>query len=179
MQAGIAVNNSVNLLWSHYEGTTYDTYNIYRKTNQGQFVQIASFSSSINNFNDLTANVTQNSYEYYVAVGVSTCNISTGRNTNTITEIKSNRGIIGTNLAVNNFTIDNQIMLFPNPTTNLLNIKLNDGNELISGEVYNSLGQKVLTITNTPFSVEQLPSASYLIKVLTTQGQATKMFIKN
>lgn len=69
--------------------------------------------------------------------------------------------------------------LFPNPTTNLLNLKLNDGNELISGEVYNSLGQKVLTITSTQFSVEQLPNASYLIKVLTAQGQGTKMFIKN
>jgi VCBS repeat-containing protein len=179
LQSNTSVNNSVNLSWTPYIGTTIPSYIIYRKINQGVFQQIATISSSSTTYNDPTANVAQNSYEYYVAVGVSSCNTSTGRNTNTITEIKSNRAILGTNLAVNNFSIDNQIMLFPNPTTNLLNIKLNDGNELISGEVYNSLGQKVLTITTTQFSVEQLPSASYLIKVLTAQGQATKMFIKN
>jgi VCBS repeat-containing protein len=179
LQSSIAVNNAVNLNWTPYIGTTIPSYIIYRKINQGVFQQIATISSSSTTYNDQTANVTQNSYEYYVAVGVSSCNTSTGRNTNTITEIKSNRAILGTNLAVNDFSIDNQIMLFPNPTTNLLNIKLNDGNELISGEVYNSLGQKVLNITNTQFSVEQLPSASYLIKVVTEQGQGTKMFIKN
>ncbi|WP_353076733.1 BspA family leucine-rich repeat surface protein [Flavobacterium sp.] len=179
LQSNTSVNNSVNLNWTPYIGTTIPSYIIYRKINQGVFQQIATISSSSTTYNDPTANVAQNSYEYYVAVGVSSCNTSTGRNTNTITEIKSNRAILGTNLAVNNFSIDNQIMLFPNPTTNLLNIKLNDGNELISGEVYNSLGQKVLTITTTQFSVEQLPSASYLIKVVTAQGQGTKMFIKN
>lgn len=179
LQSSIAVNNAVNLNWTAYEGTSIPSYIIYRKINQGVFQQVTTISSSSTTYNDPTANVALNSYEYYVAVGVSSCNTSTGRNTNTITEIKSNRAILGTNLAVNNFSIDNQIMLFPNPTTNLLNIKLNDGNELISGEVYNSLGQKVLTITNTQFSVEQLPSASYLIKVVTAQGQGTKMFIKN
>ena len=179
LQSSIAVNNAVNLNWTPYIGTTIPSYIIYRKINQGIFQQIATISSSSTTYNDQTANVTQNSYEYYVAVGVSACNTSVGRNMNTITEIKSNRAILGTNLSNNNFSIDNQIVLFPNPTTNLLNIKLNDGNELISGEVYNSLGQKVLTITNTQFSVDQLPSASYLIKVQTAQGQATKMFIKN
>jgi hypothetical protein len=69
-------------------------------------------------------------------------------------------------------------MLFPNPTSNLLNIKLNEGNDLISGEIYNNLGQKVLTITTTQFSVEQLPATAYFIKVITTKGNATKSFIK-
>jgi surface protein/VCBS repeat-containing protein len=180
LSANLGINNIVNLSWSKYVGTFYTTYFLYRKVNDGQFslIYTTSASSDITSYNDQTADISINNYEYYVTIAVNTCSIQS-RTTNNTIEVKSNRGIIGTNLAVNNFSIDNQIMLFPNPTTNLLNIKLNDGNELISGEVYNSLGQKVLTITNTPFSVEQLPSASYLIKVLTTQGQATKMFIKN
>jgi len=179
LQSSIAANNAVNLNWTAYEGTSIPSYIIYRKINQGVFQQISTIPSSSSTYNDQTANVTQNSYEYYVAVGVSTCNTSTGRTTNTITEIKSNRGILGTNLAVNNFSIDNQIMIFPNPTTNLLNIKLNDGNELMSGEVYNVVGQKVMNISELIFSVENLPSSSYFIKITTKQGQATKTFIKN
>ena len=180
LSANLGINNIVNLSWSKYVGTFYTTYFLYRKVNDGQFnlIYTTSASSDITSYNDQNADISINNYEYYVTIAVNTCSIQS-RTTNNTIEVKSNIGIIGTNIAVNNFSIENQIMLFPNPTTNLLNIKLNDGNELISGEVYNSLGQKVLTITNTPFSVEQLPSASYLIKVLTTQGQATKMFIKN
>ena len=177
LQSSIAVNNAVNLNWTAYEGTTIPSYIIYRKINQGAFQQIATISSSSTTYNDQTANVSQNSYEYYVAVGVSNCNIS-GRNIDTLTEIKSNRAILG-NLSSNDFNLTNQIMVYPNPTTNLLNIKLNDGNDFISGELFNYLGQKVMDITSIQISLEQLPSSSYIIKIITTQGQANKTFIKN
>lgn len=177
LQSNTSVTNSVNLNWTAYEGTTIPSYIIYRKINQGAFQQIATISSSSTTYNDQTANVTQNSYEYYVAVGVSSCSIS-GRNINTITEIKSNRAILG-NLSSNDFNITNQVLVYPNPAYNILNIKLNDGNDFISGELFNYLGQKVMDITSTQISVEQLPSSSYIIKIMTTQGQANKSFIKN
>ena len=178
LQSSIAVNNAVNLNWTAYEGTTIPSYIIYRKINQGAFQQIATISSSSTTYNDQTADVSQNSYEYYVAVGVSNCNISS-RNIDTLTEIKSNRAILGNLLSSNDFNLTNQIMVYPNPTTNLLNIKLNDGNDFISGELFNYLGQKVMDITSIQISLEQLPSSSYIIKIITTQGQANKTFIKN
>ena len=179
LQSNVAVNNSVNLIWNHYQGITYGNYKIFRKVNNDPFIEIESIPSSNFTYSDLAANVTQNTYEYYVSISLSNCS-ATGRNSNnTVSEIKSNKQTLGSSLSSNDFNFSNLVSLFPNPTTNLLNLKLNDGNELISGEVYNSLGQKVLTITSTQFSVEQLPNASYLIKVLTAKGQTTKMFIKN
>jgi capsular polysaccharide biosynthesis protein len=87
--------------------------------------------------------------------------------------------VLGTALSIPVQVLSSQINIFPNPTTNLLNIKLNDGNELMSGEIYNVIGQKVMNTNELIFSVENLPSAAYFIKIVTKQGQVTKRFIKN
>lgn len=178
LQSSISVNNSVNLSWTSYTGADIPSYIIYRKINQGVFQQIATISSSSNTYNDQTANVIQNGYEYYVAVGVASCNTAAGRNASTITEIKSNRQSLGT-LASTNFNLSSQVSVYPNPTNNLLNIKLNDGNDFISGEIFNSLGQKVMDVNEVQISVEPLPTSTYFVKIITSQGQATKSFIKN
>jgi surface protein/VCBS repeat-containing protein len=179
LQSNTSVNNSVNLNWTPYIGTTIPSYIIYRKINQGIFQQIATISSSSTTYNDQTANVTQNSYEYYVAVGISNCLNNSGRNIETISEIKSNRAVLGTALSIPDQVLSSQINVYPIPTTNKLNILLNDGNELISGEIYNVIGQKIMNTNELIFSVENLPSATYFIKIITKQGQVTKKFIKN
>lgn len=178
LQSNVAVNNSVNLSWTTYQGLTYGTYKIYRKVGTGVFEELAAIPSSNLSYNDLSANITQNSYEYYVSISLSNCS-ATGRNgINSLTEIKSNRQALGNSLSSVDFNLDNRIMVYPNPSTNLLNIKLNDGNEFISGQIYNNLGQKIMEIKSVQISVEHLPSSSYFVKIMTTQGQATKSFIK-
>lgn len=181
LSASLALGNNVNLQWNKYEGTSYATYNLYRKVNNGQFNLIYSTSASsdnITNYVDGTADVSSNNYEYYVAIAVNTCSVQNRTTTSTI-ELKSNRGIIGNNMSSTDFNLSSLVSVYPNPTTNLLNIKLNNGNDFISGEIFNSLGQKIMNVNELQFSVEQLPSSTYFVKIITSQGQATKSFIKN
>ena len=102
----------------------------------------------------------------------------TGNNFNNLTEIKSNREFIGT-LSSNDLNLSPQIIIYPNPASNIINIKLNDGNEFIKAEVYNLVGQKIMEVKNTLFSVENLPDNTYFIKVFSSYGNTMKKFIKN
>ncbi|WP_353084471.1 BspA family leucine-rich repeat surface protein [Flavobacterium sp.] len=182
LQSNVAVGNSVNLSWTPYLGITYGDYKIYRKINTGVFEQLTTIpSSSLSylSYNDLNTNITQNNYEYYVSISLSNC-IATGKNNSAnLTEIKSNRGIIGNTMSVNDFDLSSQVNIYPNPTNKELSIKLNDGNDIISCEIFNNLGQKVMEFKELQTSVEQLPTSTYFVKIITSQGQAIKKFIKN
>ena len=111
LQSGIATDNSINLNWSSYQGLDYSTYVIYRSINNGDFEELASISSSNNSYNDTEADITQNSYSYYVSIFVTSCSntiqsgssqSSSSRNfnlasqsSNNSSEIKSNQKYIG------------------------------------------------------------------------------------
>ena len=178
LQSSIAVNNSVNLNWSNYLGAAYTTYNIYRKTNQNSFLQIGSVSSNNSTYNDQTADVSANNYKYYIAIGISDCNVQA--KTTDLTEIKSNiQNITNGALSINKLNIFNSLTVYPNPTDSHLNIKLNNNLIFIKGEIYNILGQIILETRKTNFSIKHLPKATYFIKVFTEKGQAVKKFIKN
>ena len=111
LQSGVATDNSVNLNWSPYEGLGYSTYVIYRSTNNGDFEELVSISSSNNSYNDTEADITQNSYSYYVSIFVSDCSNTiqsvssqssssrgfslASESTNNSSEIKSNQRYLG------------------------------------------------------------------------------------
>lgn len=178
LQSSVATDNSVNLNWSEYEGAKYSTYNIYRNSNGSGAQLIGSVSSKNNSFNDVTANVSNNNYEYYVSVAVKAClkgNKSSQLNTS---EIKSNFENIGSSLSSNDFISEKELSLYPNPAKSRLNIKLSNSIDLIKGEVYNTLGQKVILIKNLSFSIEKLKPSTYFIKIFTSKGITTRMFIK-
>ncbi|MEZ7820782.1 MAG: hypothetical protein QMB51_00570, partial [Patescibacteria group bacterium] len=132
LQSSLSVTNSVNLSWSNYFGIDYSTYNIYRKVNEGSFELIASISSSNNTYNDTTANVTNNSYEYYVALLIDDCDTSadlqdnpTGRFFDT-TELRSNIQSIDDSFSLYEFNLLDNLTIYPNPTNGSLIIKLHD-----------------------------------------------------
>ncbi len=69
--------------------------------------------------------------------------------------------------------------IYPNPTTTLLYISLNDTNNVKEVAVYNTLGQKLLTTINTnTIDVSTLSQGTYLISVETDNGKVTQQFIK-
>jgi hypothetical protein len=71
----------------------------------------------------------------------------------------------------------NQIQLYPNPTTSVLNIKM-DGN-LKQATVYSVLGAKVLETTSKSLNTDHLKSGLYLITIEEETGSVTtKRFIK-
>jgi hypothetical protein len=66
--------------------------------------------------------------------------------------------------------------LYPNPTNSIVNITLVEEIQTIS--IYNSLGALVQTEKINSFSVEQLSSGLYILKVKTEKGTQTIRFIK-
>ena len=178
LQSTVAINNSVSLSWTHYEGITYGTYNIYRKTNLGVFELIGSIASTDNAYNDQSANVTANKYEYYVAIDVGSCSTNAAGKTIATLSIKSNLQKLGTNLSMDANVLSSEIILYPNPSSSKVVLKMPELLELNGIEIYNTLGQLIKTVKEKGFSVEFLTTGTYLIKIVTNQGTAVKNFIK-
>ena len=79
-------------------------------------------------------------------------------------------------LSVDNFSL-NTLSIYPNPTTSVLNIKM-DSN-LKSATIYSILGKKVLETTSNNINTSNLNSGLYLIKIASENGSvATKKFMK-
>ena len=77
---------------------------------------------------------------------------------------------------VDDFTL-NEVSIYPNPTTSVLNIKM-DSN-LKSATIYSILGKKVLETTFKNINTSNLNSGLYVIKIASENGTvATKKFMK-
>ena len=61
------------------------------------------------------------------------------------------------------------ISVFPNPTANTLNVKIKGSIERI--EVFNYLGQKILTEKKTSISTSNLKNGIYLLRIFSTKGE--------
>jgi VCBS repeat-containing protein len=182
LQSNLSATNSVNLNWSNYEGTAYASYNIYRKINDGIYTALASISSSSNNYNDSEADVSSgDTYEYYVSIAVDQCNIDAAKSKQfNTTELKSNRLLVSDGTAsINDFNNLNQLVVFPNPSNDMLNIKLSEGITLYEIKIYNTLGQVVIENKDLKFPIENLASSTYFMKIFTSKGITTRNFIKN
>ena len=178
LQSGVAVDYSVNLNWSNYDGTSYITYVIYRNTNLGGFKYLDSVASTYNSYNDVTANVLTNNYQYYVAIDVSPCSTSAAGKIANTSSIKSNIQKLGNSLSINANVISTEITLFPNPSSSKVVLKMPESLEMNGIEIYNTLGQLIKTVKEKEFSVDFLPTGTYLIKIFTDKGTVVKNFIK-
>ncbi|MBF6641663.1 T9SS type A sorting domain-containing protein [Flavobacterium sp. J49] len=76
------------------------------------------------------------------------------------------------------FSMDNAVVLYPNPSADILHIQMPSSLVLEKATVYNSLGQKVLENNTVDFSVSQLSSGVHYIDIQTTTGTYHKKFIK-
>lgn len=74
----------------------------------------------------------------------------------------------------------NNLVLFPNPTTNNLNIVNNDAIEIKSITVYNAIGQMVKKLSSFQENIDisDLKSGTYFISLELENGNATSKFIK-
>ena len=178
LQSSVAINNTVNLSWNNYEGLSYGTYNIYRRTNLGSFELIDSIASTDNTYNDTAANVLTNGYEYYISIDVSPCATSVAGKQKSTVAIKSNHQMLGKKLSIDSNILSSEIILYPNPSSSKVVLKMAASLEFNGIEMYNTLGQKIKDIKEKEFSVDFLPSGAYLLKIVTNQGTAIKHLIK-
>ncbi len=79
-------------------------------------------------------------------------------------------------LSSNSFVQANFIV-YPNPTSDVLTIELQNNLELQKVTFYNTLGQVVKTATTAIINVADLAKGNYYVEVLTNQGKATKTII--
>jgi len=78
-----------------------------------------------------------------------------------------------------NFTLNRNIKLFPNPAENMLNISLPDGAVVKSATIYNVLGQTVLKSSGqTSWNISTLAPGVHFISVVTDAGVIRQKFIK-
>jgi aminopeptidase N len=122
---------------------------------------------------DVVVNNTYNGEEFIVAVPFTVDSVEFDPNKHIISRFNQ------TTLNNNSFEIDDFVGLYPNPTSNLLNVKLPSTVSLERIDVFNYLGQLVLSSNETSFSITALSKGVYSVRIKTTNGITHKNFIKN
>ena len=109
--------------------------------------------------------------------------IDSATSTYTIVDIRANKTIhvaFKEDLAVPQYQLDNSVLVYPNPVSDQLKVKLSAAFEQI--EITNLLGQVVYTtnVNNQEFSIDMgnYHAGIYFIRLSGKQGVATKKFIK-
>tara|TARA_B100001059_G_scaffold206200_1_gene216827 strand:+ start:402 stop:3791 length:3390 start_codon:yes stop_codon:yes gene_type:complete len=174
LSATVAVDGSVSLEWQPYVGVEYSTFNIWRSVDQGEFTLISQLPSNQFNYNDTEADIDNFNYEYYVGIEVEECEES--RSITEIIELRSNLLNLGV-LSNNEFDISNKVTIYPNPADDYINIKLEGSLELITIEIYNGLGQIIMTTKDLIISTRDLESGIYFFKIKTNNGISLKNII--
>ncbi|WP_130736956.1 T9SS type A sorting domain-containing protein, partial [Flavobacterium sp. J27] len=83
-------------------------------------------------------------------------------------------------LKTSDFDFGSQFALYPNPVKETLYFKAKEATRISSVEIYNLLGQIVLTVPNTTTSVDvsELTKGNYFVKLNTEKGSTVTKFIK-
>ena len=81
-------------------------------------------------------------------------------------------------LSINDFSLNNSISIFPNPTDDFIEISLSNGIELDSVEIYDIIGKKVLNSSQNRIDIENLPEGIYILTINTSNGVLSKKIIK-
>jgi hypothetical protein len=69
---------------------------------------------------------------------------------------------------------NNLVLIYPNPTNDILNIIVPADTELKKVEVFSLTGQKVETTTQSQISMKHLAKGEYLFIIETNAGYSTK-----
>ena len=150
---------------------TYDIQNTNATSYQWQKnnVAVSGQTTGVLNLTNLTTN----------DAGAYTCIMTNECGTTTTMVLNLTVNCLGTNTVAQ---LDKVIKLYPNPTKNILNIKLPENIEInVTGvTMANSLGQLVCeqNNTNTTIDVSQLQSGIYFINLTTNYGDWKGKFIK-
>lgn len=105
---------------------------------------------------------------------------ATPPNTGWKKDIAASYSITSCTLSSNGFEKNiNSVLVFPNPTNDILNIVVPADLKLKKVEVFSLIRQKVATTTQSQISLKHLSKGEYLIVIETNGGHSTKKVIKN
>jgi hypothetical protein len=158
LTSNLGLGNTINLIWSHYEGFTFGSYTIYRGTSADNMTVLATIASNLNSYTDLTPLPT--GYYMIEVEGVS-CDPSRSAQT-------SRSNIINFDLVGLNEKEESRIQLYPNPAIDLITLQVSAsqlGKEYV---VYDVSGRQLffgqLKSTSTKIDISSLSVGSYLVK---------------
>jgi hypothetical protein len=76
------------------------------------------------------------------------------------------------------FDMVDAIVIYPNPSTDIVQIQMPTSLVLEKATIYNSLGQKIAEHNSLDFSVSYLSSGVHYLQIETSEGTYHKKFIK-
>lgn len=76
-----------------------------------------------------------------------------------------------------NLPLSKHLLLYPNPSKEIVNIKIINGIKIKEVTVYSYLGKRILTTDKTTFNVSNLNKGLYLVKIESSKGSAIKKLI--
>jgi hypothetical protein len=153
------VGNTVNLIWSHYEGFAFGSYNIYRGTASDNMTLLATIASNLNSYTDVLP--LTNGYYMIEVEGVS-CDPS-----RTLQTSRSN--IINYELVGVEETTSSLMQLYPNPASESITLLVD---ATLLGEdytIHDSTGRLVLkgkvAATTHAIDIRLLSSGLYVFNM--------------
>lgn len=163
------VGNTWNLIWSHYEGFTFPSYNIYRGTSQSALTQIATIASNLNSYTDL--NPPSGPFLVYYQIEVvnpNSCNPTAKMGNYSVSRSNIvNTGAVGMMDNTANF----KLKLYPNPFSNTITIEIPEGVngkcELRLTDLTGSVIRSIYPITGKTIILkrENLPRGVYFVEL--------------
>jgi hypothetical protein len=170
------VGQTWNLIWSHYEGIEFGSYNIYRGTNQNDLTLLTTIASNLSSYTDLTPPAGLLYYQIEV-VNEDGCDP-----TRSFSSSKSN--IVNNSEPVSGIAEQSNwsVSLYPNPANDYVTLTLHGQVNTNSLEIFDVQGRLLhsdkLTAQSTVLDVQQYQRGMYIIRVSTEKGQHELRFVK-
>ncbi len=167
------VGNSWNLIWSHYEGLTFGSYNIYRGTSLSNMALLTTIQSNLNSYTDLTPPTGPLFYQIEV-VNPNNCDP-----TKIINYGLSKSNIVDNGVSGISEEVLSTINVYPNPTND--KFTLNVSNNLIGkGYVITDFSGRIISqgkinsLIQT-IDVQEISKGSYFLQIDKSTAKAIKI----
>jgi hypothetical protein len=168
-------------------------------SNDGNIVAIgAPQNNNANGSQSGQVRVYQNIAGVWIQIGVDIDGVSINNHNGESVSLSSNGSILAIGAPVNagnsgsgiarvfnlspvlssNHFVQSNFVIYPNPSSDILTIQLNEGLQLEKVNIYNQLGQLVKTENDNVIDTSKFSIGSYYLEVVTNKGKATKIILK-
>jgi hypothetical protein len=169
LTSNVGLNNTVNLIWSAYEGFSFASYNIYRGTDINNMTLLTTIASNLTSYTDVSP-IGGNAFYVIEVEGIS-CDP-------TRSAVSSRSNMIQHTASGVEEQASQMLRVYPNPATDQITIQC--ASSLIGQEyvIYNVVGEVVMRgiigSSATTIDVGDLSSGTYAFKA----SNAKKLFVK-
>lgn len=175
------INGAWNLIWDRYEGFEYSTFHILRGTADGSLIQIAELPSNTFTFTD--ANPPEGTVRYQIEIRHPySCYMNTEKSAQQAYSATRSNIVNSRSTSIGNHVESNELKVWPNPASNILNIHSDRGDQEISITLLTLNGEilKAMKAASTPAQLDlrDVPPGVYLVRMETGQKVIYRRVIK-